>query len=85
MATRAKAKHLADVDVVAGAAESIPLCADAVAALWMSQVVHHIEDLENAAFELNRVLRPGGRLRIRGAFGHNDETGSNGADFVLYR
>jgi ubiquinone/menaquinone biosynthesis C-methylase UbiE len=84
MATGARAKHLVGVDVVAGAAESIPLCDDAVAAVWMSQVVHHIDDLENAAFELRRVLRPGGRLLIRGAFGHNDETGSGGVDFVLY-
>jgi SAM-dependent methyltransferase len=85
MATRAKAKHLADVDVMAGAAESIPLCDDAVAAVWMSHVVHHIDNLENAAFELSRVLRPGGRLLIRGGFGHNDVTGPNGGDFVLYR
>ena len=85
MARRAKAKGMARVDVVVGAGESIPLRDRSVAAVWLSQVVHHIDDLNKAALELGRVLQPGGRLLIRGAFGRDGSISASGADFVMYR
>lgn len=49
--------------------EHLPL-ADACCDLaWLSQVVHHIADREACARELRRVVRRGGYVLIRGAFG----------------
>lgn len=36
--------------------------------VWVSAVIHHVPDLDAAALELHRVLRPGGRLLVRGFF-----------------
>ena len=69
MAGRARAKRMGGVAVAVGSAEAIPLADGRAAAVWMSQVVHHIGDLDRAAAELGRVVRPGGRLLIRGEFG----------------
>jgi SAM-dependent methyltransferase len=69
MAARARAKGMGGVTVAVGSAEAIPLADGRAAAVWMSQVVHHIGDLDRAAAELGRVVRPGGRLLIRGEFG----------------
>jgi SAM-dependent methyltransferase len=35
---------------------------------WVSTVVHHLDDLDAAATELRRVLRPGGVVLVRQAF-----------------
>jgi SAM-dependent methyltransferase len=72
MAARARAKGMDGVTVAVGSAEAIPLADGRAAAAWMSQVVHHIADLDRAAAELGRVIRPGGRLVIRGEFGPED-------------
>lgn len=85
MARRARDKRLPGVQVVGGAAEAIPLRDRSVAAAWLSQVVHHIDDLDGAASELGRVVRPGGRLLIRGTFGRDRSTGHADAGFVVYR
>ena len=85
MASRAKAKRMPGVDVVAGAGEAIPLQDDAVAVVWLSQVVHHIDDLDRAAFELERAVRPGGRVLIRGEFGPDSPAAVSSADFAVYR
>jgi ubiquinone/menaquinone biosynthesis C-methylase UbiE len=53
---------------VAGVAERLPLGAGACAWAWTSTVVHHLDDLERAAGELRRVVRPGGRVLVRQAF-----------------
>jgi SAM-dependent methyltransferase len=53
---------------VAGVAERLPLGDGVCAWAWVSTVVHHLEDLEGAAAELRRVLRPGGRVLVRQAF-----------------
>ena len=66
MAARAAAKGLAGVRVVRGGAEDLPLAPGSVRAVWMSQVVHHVDDLGRAAGELARVVRPGGHVLIRG-------------------
>ena len=50
-------------------AEQLPLRDGSCDLAWMSQVLHHLPDRPACARELRRVLRPGGHLLIRGAFG----------------
>jgi SAM-dependent methyltransferase len=91
MALRARRKAMPGVVVAVGRAEAIPLGAGSAGAVWMSQVVHHLDDLDAAARELRRVLRPGGRLLIRGEFGPDDGDGDGAVDgstrsgFAVYR
>jgi SAM-dependent methyltransferase len=49
-------------------AERLPLRDRACAWAWVSTVVHHLDDLEAAAAELHRVLRPGAPVLVRQAF-----------------
>src|SRR4029450_9490965 len=44
----------------AGGGERLPLRSTTCAMAWVSTVVHHLDDLEAAAAELGRGLRPGG-------------------------
>src|SRR5918993_5858563 len=53
---------------VAGVGERLPLGGGACAWAWVATVVHHLDDLERAAGELRRVVRPGGRVLVRQAF-----------------
>jgi ubiquinone/menaquinone biosynthesis C-methylase UbiE len=53
---------------VAGVAERLPLRDGSCALAWVSTVVHHLDDLEAAAAELGRVLRPGAPVLVRQAF-----------------
>jgi SAM-dependent methyltransferase len=65
-AMRAKcAGHL----VVGGTAEAVPFRDRVFDAVWASQVVHHVGDLEAFAGNVRRVLRPDGHLLLRGGFG----------------
>jgi SAM-dependent methyltransferase len=64
---RANAIPAAGVLTIAGTAERIPLRADCVDAAWLSVVVHHFDDLREAAREIRRVVRPGGRVLLRTA------------------
>jgi len=57
------------VAYVAGTAENLPLRDKSCDVAWLSQVFHHIRDHRACARELHRVLRPGGRVLIRGTFG----------------
>jgi SAM-dependent methyltransferase len=57
-----------DVAWVAGVAERLPLGDGSFAWAWVSTVVHHLDDLDAAAGELRRVLRPRGRVLVRQAF-----------------
>jgi SAM-dependent methyltransferase len=57
-----------DVAYVGGEASRIPLRDGCCAGAWLSAVVHHLPDVPACAGELRRVLRPGGRVLIRGAF-----------------
>jgi ubiquinone/menaquinone biosynthesis C-methylase UbiE len=67
------------VQWVAGAGERLPLRNTTCAMAWVSTVVHHLDDLEAAAAELGRVLRPGAPVLVRQAFpGRMD-------DVTLYR
>jgi len=53
---------------VAGVGERLPLGNGTCAMAWVSTVVHHVDDLDAAAAELGRVLRPGATLLVRQAF-----------------
>jgi ubiquinone/menaquinone biosynthesis C-methylase UbiE len=48
--------------VVDGAAESMPVQAGTIDALWTVNTVHHWSNVESAVLEIRRVLRPGGRV-----------------------
>jgi SAM-dependent methyltransferase len=56
----------AGVRVVAGRAEELPLLASSVDAAWLSTVIHQFHDRDAAVAELGRVVRPGGRVLVRG-------------------
>ena len=58
----------------AGQAEAIPLEAESVDLVFMSQVFHHFADARKAFEEIARVLPPGGYVAIRnGTLEHNSE------------
>ncbi|MGO9450291.1 MAG: class I SAM-dependent methyltransferase [Candidatus Binataceae bacterium] len=65
---RAAADSFSGVSCAAGTAEAIPLSADCVDLVWISQVWHHIRDRGACARELRRVLRPHGLVVFRGNF-----------------
>jgi ubiquinone/menaquinone biosynthesis C-methylase UbiE len=54
------------VQVLEGDASALPLPAESADAAWLSLVLHHIPDLQAAAYEIRRVLRPGSPVLIRG-------------------
>jgi len=56
------------VRYLAGRAEHLPLRAGTVDAALLSNVYHHVVDRRACVSELGRVLRPGGRVLVRGAF-----------------
>src|SRR5262249_23025745 len=45
---------------------ALPLRARSVDVVWMSAVLHHVPDQAACAAEVQRVLRPGGHLLVRG-------------------
>ena len=61
------ARHPA-VRYLAGAAEAVPLPDASCDLVLIYLVLHHVADHAAAAAEVARVLRPGGRVLIRGAF-----------------
>ncbi len=64
---RARPDSDADVCWVAGAAEALPLTAASTGLVWSAFTTHYFE-LEQAALEMARVLRPSGRALIWHAF-----------------
>jgi SAM-dependent methyltransferase len=56
------------IQVLEGSASALPLPDEAADAAWLSLVIHHIPDLEAAAHEIRRVLRPGAPVLIRQGF-----------------
>ncbi len=53
------------VAYVAGKAEDLPVRTGACDAAFLSQVIHHLDDLDRAAAEMARVIRPGGHVLLR--------------------
>ncbi len=70
MREQARSKPHELVHVVAGRAEEIPLPDATIDFAWLSNVIHHFDDIPAAAHELRRVVR--GALLVRGAFGGVD-------------
>src|SRR5215216_6316137 len=56
------------IQVLEGTASALPLPHGSADAAWLSLVLHHIPDLEVAAHEIRRVLRPGAPVLIRQGF-----------------
>ena len=56
------------IQVFEGDACDLPLPDGSADAAWLSLVIHHVADLEVAAHEIRRVLRPGAPVLIRQGF-----------------
>ena len=67
-AMRARIPRTPRIEPREGEATSLPLADESVDAAWMSLVIHHVADLEAAAREIRRVLRPGAPVLIRQGF-----------------
>jgi len=67
-AMRARIPRTSAIQVVEGDATTLPLPDESADAAWLSLVIHHISDLEAAAREIRRVLRPGAPVLIRQGF-----------------
>lgn len=67
-ATALRERAHRSVEYLAGEAASVPLADGACDAAWMMHVVHHVPDRPACARELSRVLRPGSRALVIGAY-----------------
>jgi ubiquinone/menaquinone biosynthesis C-methylase UbiE len=67
-AMRAQIPRRPGIQVLDGDACALPLPDASADGAWLSTVIHHIPDLEAAASEIRRVLRPGAPVLIRQAF-----------------
>lgn len=56
------------IQALHGDASALPLPDNSADAAWLSLVIQHLPDLEAAAREIRRVLRPGGPVLIRQGF-----------------
>jgi len=67
-AMRAQIPRRPGIRVLAGDAGALRLPDGSVDGVWLSLVIHHIPDVEAAAREIRRVLRPGAPVLIRQGF-----------------
>jgi len=67
-AMRDQIPHTPAIRVLEGNASALPLPDESADAAWLSLVIHHIPELEVAAHEIRRVLRPGAPILIRQGF-----------------
>jgi SAM-dependent methyltransferase len=67
-AMRAQIPRRPGIQVLAGDASALPLPDGMADGVWLSLVIHHLPDLEAAAREIRRVLRPGASVLIRQGF-----------------
>jgi SAM-dependent methyltransferase len=65
---RDRIPRTAHIRVLEGDATALPLPDDSADAAWLSLVIHHVPDLEAAAREIRRVLRPGAPVLFRQGF-----------------
>lgn len=56
----------ATAQIVAGNLNAIPAASATTDVVWVSAVLHHVVDRQDAFAEIARVLRPRGRLLLRG-------------------
>jgi ubiquinone/menaquinone biosynthesis C-methylase UbiE len=67
-AMRAQIPRRPDIHVLEGDVSALPLPDGAADGAWLSLVIHHVPDLEAAAQEIRRVLRPGAPVLLRQGF-----------------
>ncbi len=67
-AMRAQIPRHPAIQVLPGDASTIPLPDGSADGAWLSLVIQHIPDLEAAAREIRRILRPGAPALIRAGF-----------------
>ena len=67
-AMRAHIPRRPGIRVLEGDASALPLTDGSADGAWLSLVIHHVPDLEAAAREIRRVLRPGAPVLIRQGF-----------------
>ncbi|HEY6149415.1 MAG TPA: methyltransferase domain-containing protein [Gaiellaceae bacterium] len=67
-AMRAQIPRTPAIEPLEGDAYALPLPDESADAAWLSLVIHHIPDLEVAAHEIRRVLRPGASVLMRQGF-----------------
>jgi ubiquinone/menaquinone biosynthesis C-methylase UbiE len=67
-AMRAQIPRRPGIQVLEGDASALPLPDGSVDGAWLSLVIPHIPDLEAAAREIRRVVRPGAPVLIRQGF-----------------
>jgi SAM-dependent methyltransferase len=67
-AMRAQIPCRPGIRVLEGHASALPLPDGSADGAWLSLVIHHIPDLQAAAREIRRVLRPGAPVLIRQGF-----------------
>jgi ubiquinone/menaquinone biosynthesis C-methylase UbiE len=67
-AMRVQIPRTPSIQVLEGDATALPLPDESGDAAWLSLVLHHVPDLETAARELRRVLRPGAPVLLRQGF-----------------
>lgn len=72
-AMRSQIPSRPDIRVLEGDASALPMAGESADAAWLSPVIHHIPDLEAAAREIRRVLRPGAPVLIRSGFRASDD------------
>ncbi len=72
-AMRAQIPRRPGIRVLEGDASTLPLPDGSADGAWLSLMIHHIPDLEAAAQEIRRVLRPGAPVLIRQAFPGRNE------------
>jgi SAM-dependent methyltransferase len=65
---RARIPRTPAIEAFEGDAGALPLPDESADAAWLSLVVHHLPDLEAAAHEIRRVLRPRAPVLIRQGF-----------------
>jgi SAM-dependent methyltransferase len=65
------------IQVLEGNASALPRPDQSADAAWLSLVIHHVPDLEAAAREIRRVLRPGAPVLIRQGFPDRYEPSGN--------
>ena len=68
MLAQAATKPHPRVRLLRGRAEELPLANATFDGAWLSNVIHHFDDMDAAARELRRVVLPEGPVMIRGAF-----------------
>lgn len=76
-AMRGRIPRTAGIRVLAGDAGALPLSDESADAAWLSLVIHHVPDLQAAAHEIRRVLRPGASVLIRQGFPDRYEPAGN--------